>query len=1113
MKGTVMNFGLWPLPVKNFKLTLPGVFGLIWLIIAGLTLVFLPLVSKLPQKYTDLFIDQLAFSNLNKSGELRLFTLLVILGLGLLCWLDKKTEAGLPTEAEAPAPPSSPLPLYILMVNGVLYALFSHLSMPLLILSVIYLAADHLNPRYALKSALLWFFSYGSVMGLTTAVGLTAGNAVMAILAVLAAGPIWFKTFRLDNEKIIDRALVLAQAPIPLLLFIFLEDRHLFQGEMVVIPHDPAYRVFFYSVMLISMAYNLARIIKMARWPGEKEAWPVERLILISTICCLAIFLSHSNSSHIIPTDWHHYGERVDPWNQIVSLGQSAYREYFPPSGLFPLVDGFFLNVVLDGAAANIYPALSLEAAFFWLLIALGLAHIGGRSLALAAVFLLPLGTSLGIRNYERYHLMTLSLILLGSPPLLRDLNKWLKVWVILTCLNLMYYPLFGAAIGVSGAAVALPRLWLNYQSRALQSWLKKPSFWIGWLAVLTLCAPFIPLVARIVAVSAAIGSEVVQSEARAVFGEARVIQFHGPTLIAQNILLLAALLSAGRALIYLALRLRRKPPAIISGVGRLMAGLGLAGGFGLALTSAPPLIVQNILLYILLTIALAAAVIAVAAIAFQLIVRRRSLKAIMAGELAGPGARPLKKAVKPLAFIWALALAGLWQRPTLIMSNIAQFITLSTAIIIPAYLVLRLLKRRRTLAEAINSPLWYFSAFGLFFLPMAYQFSIVGMDYGGLNRAGGPVAIALTLAVIGLARHGQAEFSQRERAQIIFVALLLLIPYSDKLDFFKQVDIYRPMANQLRITAADQDLMPRLGAGFIDDYKLAQLNDVLAFIKKNDLPNTGFYSAQHLLNYILGLKALAAGYYYPAKGFKTSRLYYEAFKDKPFVGYPPVSTSIELKCPSGLETKCHGRYHAIPYIYYWLLMDKKLRQTPEGYWVSPELVSGQYPPEELKRPTIIGLREQRYFSSFGRSMESLRPLFQPFKELGPPRSQAIAAGEITGGNPSYLYEFAGFDGLEADHIFLKINSSAIILNPYFQPRVFSRYGLRLHFRHNGQWDYFDLDYGDGQLLIPVGLDTRWLFETIDSLKVEFTRGFAVGARVSVDKLELLKLDRYRDKL
>ncbi|MDR0882636.1 MAG: hypothetical protein LBP55_08845 [Candidatus Adiutrix sp.] len=967
---------------------IPKLFGLIWLTIAGLTLALLPLVSKLPQKYADLFYELLALSNLNKTGELRLFALIALTSLGLMYYLDRSRDD------------QSPSPLDLKTALLYLVTLFPLLLMygfwgqagPLLLL-LVYLIAYGVKPGYAVKSALLWFCLYWAWSALSVFIPALAGGLEPVALAAVVALPVLYLTFRHDNEILLDKSILLAQGPIPLALGIFLQNTYLYKGQEVTLEHDLAYQLIFMAVMAFFLAYNLTRIAAALKKTPPKSAAPgpatVERLILLSTVCCLAVYMSHFRSGLLVPSDWHHYGERIDPWNQIVSFGQIAYQDYFPPSGLFPLVNGFFLNVVLDGSAANIYPALSLESAFFWLLIAGSLFYVGGSGVALLGLWLLPFGTDLAMGNYERYHLVTLSLILLGAPALLRDLNRWLQAWLLLTGLNLMYYPALGAALGLGGVAFALPRLWGLYQDRGLQLWRPKLSFWAGWLVTLALIAPFTPLLARMVAVSAVFGSDVV--------------------------------------------------PA-----------------YGVAI--------------------------------FQL--------SFYIGQWAGQH----------------------------ILLNIMQFIALITPLLIPAYIARHLFKKYGTLKKSVASYLWYFCALGLAFLPMAYQFSLVPMVSPGLNRAGGPVAIVTLLAIIGLVKHGQEVFSPRARFQLVLIAVLLLAPLATRFSPYRPGALIITPAQSVMISEADRQRLPRLGRGFINREQLGELNRVLDFLEKNNLKGSSFYSGWHLLNYILNLKALGAGNYYPVKGYQTSKLYYDAFKDRPFAGYP-LTAGFPQTMPDSA------------YIWYWLVMDKKVVETPEGYWLSPELAGGHYRAAELRRPddnlerggevtalwrTLMldansgspgysQLANSKYYSSFGRSMDSLRPIFIPGQELGSPALISLAGGLIIGDHPSFLYEFDPRPGQEADHIYLQMTSSIDLGSGYFQPWDFSGHQIRLHFRHNGRWDFQDLEYGDGRLLIPVGNDAQWLYETIDGLKVEFTTGFARGDAVGIEKLELLKLNRYRD--
>jgi hypothetical protein len=366
--------------------------------------------------------------------------------------------------------------------------------------------------------------------------------------------------------------------------------------------------------------------------------------------------------------------------------------------------------------------------------------------------------------------------------------------------------------------------------------------------------------------------------------------------------------------------------------------------------------------------------------------------------------------------------------------------------------------------------PLFYFSTFGLFFLLAAYTYVVVILEIGNLNRAVGPVGIVCALSILAIIKYAHPVFTNKERLSLVIIIFLLAVPFVRGHDSFRYINKIQVPNNYVQISDEDRARMPRLGNGFIIKDTLNYLNWCYNFLEKNKLWDNDFYFAYYLPNFILNIGAPgAAAHQWVPQGYNSSKLYFDAFKYKPY---------------SGIENN--------RYINYWLVFDKGVVQTPEGFWVSPELVEGKYNPEDLKKPEFranMGL----YSVAYGRSMKSLRPIFESVKSIYD------------------IEEFKlGINGTDADYIYIELETDIKIKNNNFEPWDFTQYGIRFSFKHNGQWDSYDIPYGDGRLLLPVGDDSRWLYEYIEEIAVDLDKGFLPDTRARMKKMELLKLKRYR---
>jgi hypothetical protein len=913
------------IPANSFDVL--DIFGIALVIIAVFALFLYPPIAKQPQKITDLFYDNLWY-NSNKSGELLLLTLLTILGIGLIAWFDSKRKPALTSETS-----SEGLYYAIIALPLMLYYFFWG-SFPqfYLILGIIFIGITLVRQQYALKAVFAYAFVYFACMGVFTLIrnDLITDRFVTAVSLFIFALALWGLK---ANKNILDKVILATQILIPLCLFIFLRNEYVIDGNVVVIPFLRRYVAIVMAAIIGSVVYAVITFILYLRRDKKiegEDGLPLENLILISTLCVLTAFRADINTSQFVPSDFWHYGERVISWQQVIELGLVPYKEAFAPSGLFSIVNGFFLNTVFDGTASSILPAITFEQVFYAFLIASVLSLATGTALAGLLLYILP------ITQYERYHLIFLSLAILALPAVWKDINRWLKAWGLLVIVNMLNYPLFGMSLAFGGMPFAVCGIYLAVKQGKLIKWLKRPSFYVLWITVFCAIAPFVPLLYRMITTSAIQGADTVQKDVRTLLTNGLGIPAYAPNRIFQYTVLLN---------------------------------------------------------------------------------------------------------------------------------------TLSLAVMIPAYILIRILRSSSiSWKEKIAHPLFYFSTLGLFFLPAAYSYAVMRMDGAQLNRAAGPVAIVLVLCIIAILKYAHPVFANKEKLSFLVVIFLLAVPFVSRHNSFRYINKIQVPNDYVRISDEDRTRMPRLGNGFIHKDSLNELNRYYDFLEKNELWDNNFHAGNYLPNYILNIGAPGTAALLVAQGYKLSKLYFDAFKDKPFVG------------------KDGGNR----YINYWLIFDKGIVQTPEGFWVSPELVEGKYNPEDLKKP-VFGAGMDLYSVAYGRSMKSLRPIFENVKLIHD------------------IEEFKlGINGIDADYIYIELETDIKIKNSYFEPWDFTQYGIRFFFKHNGQWDHYDIPYGDGRLLIAIGDDSRWLYEYIEEIAVELDKGFSPDTQSKMKKLELLKLKRYQ---
>ena len=420
-----------------------------------------PDVATTTQVFDDFIIENVSSAGFNKSAELTLFrilaiaciiaTAILVFGLHSLC---KKSIA--------------------------------HKDLS---------SAQHTQPVISDKLATMlftWLLSYYAVLaGLTIWVQFSPVFAISRMQLFIGATLLSVALFVCSRFRFfsLKQLLLLVQCTVPFLLVLFFVDHYMYEGTMQKIPYAPFYYVFFGGLLLCFLACNVLHIRKYF----NLHEIALGKLIHPVTAITVFIYNSYSACPMYAQPDQHHHGEQLIPWQQIISLGQTAYDEYTPVSGLFPLVNGFIQNVLLGGTVSDYSPAISIMVVLFCILTMYLLCrHVGSANALLFAVcFALP--------AYNRQYMLLPVLLLLFLKELLDKPGTWLKAWIFSCFLAGLYYPLYGAAALVGTLPLGIYMLVRYLRATDWKKEIRRPGFYIGWSLCLLPIVLCIPLLLRMV--------------------------------------------------------------------------------------------------------------------------------------------------------------------------------------------------------------------------------------------------------------------------------------------------------------------------------------------------------------------------------------------------------------------------------------------------------------------------------------------------------------------------------------------------------------------------------------------------------------------------------------
>ncbi len=343
----------------------------------------------------------------------------------------------------------------------------------------------HISPRFALSQNVIYV-----IVGILT-----------AVLLLIA------KSGKLSCKKLI----LLLQIDIPLILTLFFVDRYLYRGTLVRIPYAPFYYVFFGALLLLCLAFAALHVRKAFQ---SADSLPLSKLIHPVTAIVIFIYNSYSACPMYAQPDQHHHGEQLIPWQQIVTLGQTAYEEYSPVSGLFPMVNGFIQNVLLGGTVSDYSPAISIMVVLFCILTMYLISrHVGGAwALVFAVFFALP--------AYNRQYMVLPVLLLLFLKELTDKPGRWLKVWIFSCFLAGLYYPLYGAGVLVGTLPLGIYMLVRFVKETDWRTELKKPAFYAGWILCLAPIVLAIPLLLRMVSHTLVYSGQTILADGISLYGQ-----------------------------------------------------------------------------------------------------------------------------------------------------------------------------------------------------------------------------------------------------------------------------------------------------------------------------------------------------------------------------------------------------------------------------------------------------------------------------------------------------------------------------------------------------------------------------------------------------------------
>lgn len=491
-------------------LPLPAVFILPCILIFILYLLFKDHYFEGFSRMSDLIIDQVAMDGSNKTGEWEFFWGLLWLGCFCILGLFLAGRSLFAPKRKSHTPilsasqPSSArdlsyswnfsysfeeVPLLLKCVlcffpPAIQLICYGKASLYLWLFSLIFALLIIILKKDCAKGISLFLFLYFDVHVINLVSSFFTGRYLHSDLLIFGAAALIFLfalLFYFHFYGVFDKIFFISQLPLPLLLILYLKNSYSFQGQILHLSFPKAYLIFI-AALILALYAGFFLQHHFSNLSG-KDPKP---FVFVSSAVSVFLYGSYIPPALIIPTDMHHYGEQMLPWQQIFVLGNSPYEDYFPVSGLFPVLAGGINQLFFHGKASSYSTAFVILFVLFAVLTVVMISfHVKGEwALLFAFLFHMPV--------YCRTWVILPVLLLFLHPVVLRNKRRFLYLYVFCGFLSGLYYPLFGLALIVAGMPFALFCLFSFFKEREIKAELLKKSFYLETLIL------FLPIILSI---------------------------------------------------------------------------------------------------------------------------------------------------------------------------------------------------------------------------------------------------------------------------------------------------------------------------------------------------------------------------------------------------------------------------------------------------------------------------------------------------------------------------------------------------------------------------------------------------------------------------------------
>lgn len=467
--------------IKNILKTFhPLIFGVL---VMAISIEVLSLFTDLKyQVFDDMILKGTAETGAKTSWELTVFWVSLLLGIFSIVIfsfikkkeLNKKFKENIKLDLVGYGIFIIPIFLFLILTQAISFFYF----IMALIYILLSLFIEEKEKRYkSLILLILIYFSTLSLKALTDKlikkVEIIPHDSIYLMTLLLFI--IIFYYLKKNSFKNLDKLILYFQFPLPLILLTYFTNKYEYNNEFIKIAFSRRYK----AVIIFFIVYFT--IINLVEYKNKiKNLKKTTPLITLSTVILIFIIHFYVEPKFVHYGDFWHWGEESIIWHQIFEKKLILFDEYMGTTGLFPMLLGFIQYILFKGSSLSYLPSLAITNIIWMSIIGTAIYFL------IKTDFVLFIALFLVFPQYNRTHMLMLSLFILSNSELIKQRIQWIQIYGLLSILSVFYYPINGVAVVLGGAGFSLIQIYFAIKEKEYLKTFKSKLFWF-WNIVLIL--------------------------------------------------------------------------------------------------------------------------------------------------------------------------------------------------------------------------------------------------------------------------------------------------------------------------------------------------------------------------------------------------------------------------------------------------------------------------------------------------------------------------------------------------------------------------------------------------------------------------------------------------